>query len=209
MNALILVDIQNDFLPGGSLAVPGGDLILPVVNLLTRHFNLVIATQDWHPPDHVSFASNHPRRKPFQKIVIDEVEQVLWPDHCVQGTRGAEFSPDLDLRPVESIFRKGTDPKIDSYSAFFDNARRKSSGLEGYLRNKGVKKIFLAGLAADYGVFYTAVDALSLGFKTVIIKDASKPISEEGEGRVGEKKVREKGGAFILSYELLDTAHKG
>lgn len=203
MDALVITDIQNDFLPGGRLPVPEGDLIIPVVHRVIPHFGLVVALQDWHPPNHMSFASNHPGKKPLDRIVLDGREQVLWPDHCVQGTRGAEFSSSLNLNPIEAIFRKGTDPAIDSYSGFFDNARKKATGLRGYLEARGVDRVWLSGLAADYCVLYTALDALSLGFKAVVIRDATRPITEEG-GRAAEKAVTSKGGRFVSSLEIAD-----
>jgi nicotinamidase/pyrazinamidase len=202
MDALLVVDIQNDFLPGGSLAVPRGEEIIPVANRLQERFNLVVATQDWHPTGHGSFASSHPRKKVFETVLLGGVEQILWPDHCVQGTRGAEFSKALDMKRVEAIFRKGTDPGIDSYSAFFDNARRKSTGLEGYLKQKGIDRVFLAGLAADFCVAYSLMDALTLGFAAVLVKDATRAISEEGF-RAAEKEILAKGGTIVQSDSLM------
>jgi nicotinamidase/pyrazinamidase len=201
VDALLIVDIQNDFLPGGSLAVPRGDEIIPVVNRLQGRFELVVATQDWHPAGHGSFASSHPGKKVFETVLLGGVEQILWPDHCVQGSPGAEFSRALDMKRVEVIIRKGTDPGIDSYSTFFDNARRKSTGLEGYLRQKGVDRVFLAGLAADFCVAYSMMDALSLGFAAVLIKDATRAISEEGF-RTAEKEILAKGGTVVQSDSL-------
>src|SRR5690349_304116 len=173
MRALILVDIQNDFVAGGRLEVPHGEQIVPLVNELARHFELVVATQDWHPKNHKSFASNHPGKNPFDVITLGGLEQVLWPDHCVQGSRGAEFHPLLQMDCVEAIFRKGMDPEIDSYSGFFDNGHRKSTGLAGYLRERNIDSVFVCGLAGDYCVLYTAKDALQSGFKTSLIEDAS------------------------------------
>jgi len=198
MDALILVDIQNDFLPGGALAVPRGDEIISVANRLQERFGLVVATQDWHPAGHASFASSHVGKKVFEAVIIDGVEQILWPDHCVQGSRGAEFSKAFNTNRVEAIFRKGTDPAIDSYSTFYDNARRKSTGLEGYLKWKKVDRVFLAGLAADFCVSYSIMDALAMGFGAVLIKDATRAISEEGF-RTAEKAIVAKGGTIILS----------
>ena len=174
--ALILVDIQNDFLPGGALAVPDGDAIIGVVNRIQPRFALVVATQDWHPPDHESFASHHAGAKPFDRITLHGLPQTLWPDHCVQGTPGADFAPALDTRRVEAIFRKGTDPRIDSYSAFFDNGHRKSTALADYLRGKGITSVCLAGLAGDICVWFTARDAAQAGFRTTIVNDACKPL---------------------------------
>jgi nicotinamidase/pyrazinamidase len=180
MNALILVDIQYDFVPGGALAVNEGDRIIPLVNSLQRSFNLVVATQDWHPADHKSFASNHSGKTAFEKISLHGLDQVLWPDHCVQGTRGAELHAELHTNQVEAIFRKGMDRDIDSYSGFYDNGSKRSTGLAGYLRERKVDKVFVCGLAADYCVAFTAKDALRENFKTYIIEDATRPIDQDG-----------------------------
>jgi nicotinamidase/pyrazinamidase len=201
MNALVLVDIQNDFLPGGALAVPRGDEIIAVANRLQSRFELVVATQDWHPAGHASFASSHPGKAVFDAVMIDGVEQILWPDHCVQGSRGAELAASFNTNRVEAIFRKGTDPAIDSYSAFYDNARRKSTGLEGYLKWKKVDRVFLAGLAADFCVYYSLMDALAIGFGAVLVKDATRAISEEGF-RTAEKAIIAKGGTVVLSSAI-------
>lgn len=176
MNALIIIDVQNDFLPGGALAVKDGFDIIPIINSIQKEFDLVVATQDWHPAEHKSFASNHPGKKAFEEIDLDGLTQVLWPDHCVQQTRGAEFSKELDTKKIEAIFRKGMDKNIDSYSGFFDNGKRKSTGLGSYLKGRDVNSIFVAGLAADFCVYFTALDALELGFKASIITDATRPI---------------------------------
>ncbi len=180
MHALIVVDIQNDFVPGGALAVAGGDEIIPVVNKLQDSFDLVVATQDWHPVDHKSFASNHKGKKPFETIILHGLDQVLWPDHCIQGSVGAELHKDLKLNKVEAIFRKGMDADIDSYSGFYDNGYKKSTGLAGYLRERKVKKLYVCGLAADYCVFYTTKDALKENFDTYVIEDATRAIDVNG-----------------------------
>lgn len=180
MKALILVDIQNDFVPGGALAVPDGDAIVPICNRLQRSFDLVVATQDWHPANHGSFAANHPGRKEGDVIELDGLKQVLWPVHCVQDTPGAAFVPTLDTARVARVFRKGTDPRIDSYSGFFDNGHRKATGLEDYLRGKGVGDVYVAGLATDYCVKFTALDARELGFNTYLIEDACRGIDLKG-----------------------------
>lgn len=205
MDALILVDIQNDFLPGGALAVPRGDEIIATANRLQERFGLVVATQDWHPAGHASFASSHPGKNVYDAVMIDGVEQILWPDHCVQGSRGAELARAFNTNRVEAIFRKGTDPGIDSYSAFYDNARRKSTGLEGYLKWKKVDRVVLAGLAADFCVSYSIMDALAMGFGAVLVKDATRAISEEGF-RAAEKAILAKGGTIALSEELFAPA---
>ncbi|SEL76298.1 bifunctional nicotinamidase/pyrazinamidase [Parapedobacter koreensis] len=180
MRALIIVDVQYDFLPGGALAVPHGDRIIPVVNRLQRDFDVVVATQDWHPASHKSFASAHVGSKPFDIIDLEGLAQTLWPDHCVQGTAGAQLSEALDIRLVEAIFRKGTELSIDSYSGFFDNGKRRKTGLAGYLWDRGVADVAVCGLAADYCVYFTAMDALQLGFGTSIVEDAVRPIDESG-----------------------------
>lgn len=193
MEALIIVDIQNDFLPGGALAVPGGDEVVEIINRIQSDFPLVIATQDWHPPGHKSFASSHADREVMEVIEYRGISQVLWPDHCMQGTHGAAFSTELEADRIEAIFRKGTDPEIDSYSGFFDNGRQKSTGLTGYLRDKGVEKVWVCGLAADFCVYYTAMDALDQGYDAHIIENASRAIDPVG---YAEKRSRflDKGG---------------
>ena len=180
MTALLLIDIQNDFLPGGSLAVAGGHEILPLVNQLQARYELVVATQDWHPARHQSFASQHPGQAVFSQIDLHGLPQTLWPDHCVQGTAGAEFSAQLDQNRFEAIFRKGMNPDIDSYSGFFDNGHRNSTGLADYLRGRGVQEVHVCGLAADYCVFFSALDALQEGFRVVFLEAATRAISAEG-----------------------------
>jgi nicotinamidase/pyrazinamidase len=176
VKALILVDIQNDFLPGGALAVARGDEVIPVANRAQEHFPLVVATQDWHPKDHGSFASRHPGRRPGDLSELDGLPQVLWPDHCVQGSPGAQFGPGLSMNRVEAIFRKGTDPRIDSYSGFFDNGHRKSTGMGDYLHGRGVGDVYVLGLATDYCVKFTALDARRLGFRTFVLIDGSRGV---------------------------------
>jgi nicotinamidase/pyrazinamidase len=201
MNALLLIDIQNDFLPGGSLAVADSDAIIPVVNAVQKRFELVVATQDWHPVQHKSFASNHKGKKVFEQIDLDGLPQVLWPDHCVQGSPGADLSAAVDWKTTEAIFRKGTNPEIDSYSGFYDNGHRKATGLSAYLKGRGVTTIYLAGLAADYCVYFTAKDALAEGFEIVIIEDATRAIDEEGYQKA-RKDIQERGGRLVQSHEL-------
>lgn len=201
MKALIVVDIQTDFLPGGALAVTDGDVIIPVVNGLMEGFDLVVATQDWHPAGHGSFASSHEGRKNFEMIDLHGLQQVLWPDHCVQATAGAAFSNALNDAKIEAVFRKGTNPQIDSYSGFFDNGHRKATGLAGYLRERGVTEVFVAGLAADYCVYYTALDAVASGFQTFIIEDATKPISAAGFEKA-KADLTAKGGQIVDSNVL-------
>jgi len=185
MKALIIVDVQNDFLPGGALEVSKGDEIIPVINYIQKDYDLIVATQDWHPANHQSFASQHPGKLPFEIIELAGMTQVLWPDHCIQDSYGAQFAEDLQLARVEGIFRKGLNPFIDSYSGFYDNGRLKNTGLSGYLKDRGVAELHVSGLAADFCVFYTAMDALSEGFKTSIISKATKAIDK---GAMMEKK---------------------
>ncbi len=178
MKALIIVDVQNDFMPGGTLAVPAGDLIVPVINKIQRDFALIIATQDWHPSNHVSFVSSHPGREPFDTINLRGTEQILWPAHCVQNTTGADFHPALETARIEAIIRKGMDPEIDSYSGFFDNDRQKRTGLAGYLKEKNATELYFCGLAADICVYFTIMDALQEGFSVALIEDATRPIDD-------------------------------
>lgn len=177
--ALIVIDMQYDFLPGGALAVQDGNEIIPVINRIQHEFDLVVATQDWHPAGHRSFASSHHGKKEYDVITLDGQDQVLWPDHCVQGSQGAELTDLLDWQDVAAIFRKGMDPMIDSYSGFFDNHRLNRTGLTGYLRDLDVTDIYVAGLAADYCVYYTARDGQELGFNTHFVKNATKSIAKE------------------------------
>lgn len=203
MQALLLVDIQNDFLPGGALEVPRGDEVVPVANALIPHFDLVLASQDWHPADHGSFAANHPWRKPGQVIDLHGLEQILWPIHCVQGSFGAEFANGLHTDAVERIFRKGTDPAIDSYSAFFDNGHRKSTGLTEYLREQGVDTVYLLGLAQDYCVKYTVLDALREGFTTYLVADGTRPVElQPGDGEKALAEMRKAGAQIATSNEI-------
>jgi nicotinamidase/pyrazinamidase len=176
MQALVLVDIQNDFCAGGALAVPDGDTVVPVANALTPKFSLVVATQDWHPAGHLSFASSHPGKRIYDVIDLDGLQQVLWPDHCVQGTRGAELHPGLEQGPIARVFRKGIDPRIDSYSGFFDNGRRRATGLGEYLKREGVSGLYIAGLATDYCVKWTALDAVRLGFRVHLVEDGCRGV---------------------------------
>jgi len=169
MRALIMVDMQNDFLPTGALPVPEGDAVIPVANRVQAACDLVVATQDWHPADHASFAANHPGRQPGEVIVLDGLPQVLWPVHCVQQTPGADFAPGLDLSRLAHIVRKGTDPRIDSYSGFFDNGQRKATDLDAWLRAHAVDEVYLLGLATDYCVKFTALDARRLGYAATLI----------------------------------------
>jgi nicotinamidase/pyrazinamidase len=176
MKTLILVDIQNDFLPGGALAVPDGDAIVSIVNRLLPKYDLVVATQDWHPANHGSFAANHPGRTQFEQIDLHGLPQTLWPAHCVQNTGGACFAPELDTRRITRIFPKGTDPRVDSYSGLFDNGRRSATGLGDWLRQRGANDLHICGLATDYCVTFTALDAVAEGFRVTLITDACRGI---------------------------------
>lgn len=182
MRALIIVDYQIDFLPGSPLGVPGGDEIVEPVNRLIRDADLVVATQDWHPANHGSFASNHAGKSPFEVVDWNGSVQTLWPDHCVQGSKGAELAGSLDWNRVEAVIRKGTDPGIDSYSAFYDNGHLRSTGLAGYLRERATDEVVVVGLATDYCVKFTALDAKECGFSTTVVTEASRGVGlNEGD----------------------------
>jgi len=197
-SVLLVVDVQVDFCPGGNLPVPDGDKVVPVINRLSRRFQRIVATQDWHPQNHVSFACNHPGSDPFDTIRGKEGEQILWPDHCVPGTPGAEFHPQLDTLGFDLIVRKGTDPNLDSYSAFFENDHKTPTGLHFYLQGLKVKSVYLAGLALDVCVYFSAIDALKLGFHTVLVEDACRGIdTPAGSLKVRLQEMR-KSGVHIL-----------
>jgi nicotinamidase/pyrazinamidase len=209
MNALILVDIQNDFVPGGALAVPEGDLIVPLINRLQPYFDLVVATQDWHPANHGSFAANHPGREPGELIDLQGLSQILWPIHCVQRTAGARFVAELDQSRWDRIFVKGTDPAIDSYSGFFDNGHRRATGLGDYLREKQITDVYVAGLATDYCVKFTALDALSLGFRTHLIEDACRGVNLQPEDVAKAVEEMKTQGIEIVRAENITGAKAG
>lgn len=177
---LVVVDVQNDFLPGGALAVPRGDEVIPVVNRLAERFENVVLTQDWHPRGHASFASSHPGKKPFETVTLSYGEQVLWPDHCVQGAEGAAFHAGLALTPAQLVIRKGFHRDIDSYSGFLEADRRTRTGLGGYLRERGIRRLYLCGLATDFCVAWTALDARAAGFEAVVLEDACRAIDLAG-----------------------------
>lgn len=196
--ALIIVDLQNDFLPGGALGVKGGDEILPIINRLIEHFDVVVASQDIHPKKHVSFAKTH-GKKVGEKIDLDGHLQELWPVHCVENTPGAALSKALKIGKIDAFFEKGTDLDIDSYSAFFDNDHEQDTGLDDYLRDRNIKTIYLVGLTTDFCVKFTALDALALEYEVVVIRDACKPVFEEEETL---KKLQEKGVKVIFSKDF-------
>jgi nicotinamidase/pyrazinamidase len=196
-DVLLVIDVQNDFCPGGSLAVPDGDAILPTVNRLAREFAHVILTQDWHPPGHSSFASAHPGRQPYETTEMDYGQQILWPDHCVQDTPGAAFRAGLDVPRAELVLRKGFHKAIDSYSAFRENDRRTATGLAAYLRERGFERVTLCGLATDFCVLYSALDAREAGFATSVVLDACRGIDHEGSLARAAAAMREAGVTLI------------
>jgi len=207
MKTLVIIDLQNDFIPGGSLAVPEGDQIVTLINKLQEEFDLVIAAQDWHPRDHSSFAANHPGKNEFEKIELQGQEQVLWPVHCVQNSDGAKFHPDLNTAKIEAIFRKGTAKEIDSYSGFYDNAHLRSTGLAGYLKEKGAEELYFCGLAAEYCVYFSVMDALNEGFSATLIEDATRALDAEGF-RQAKENILKAGGKIIKSGELSSSLKK-
>lgn len=205
MNALLLTDIQNDFCPGGALAVAEGDQVVAPANRLAAAWELVVATQDWHPANHGSFAANHPGHQPGEIVDLDGIDQILWPVHCVQNTPGAAFHPGLDLAPVAAVFPKGTDPLVDSYSAFFDNGHRRATGLGDYLRERNVRKLAICGLATDYCVNFTVLDALALGFAVTVVADACRGVDlQPGDSAKALADLAAKGARLATSAELLD-----
>lgn len=202
MKALILVDLQNDFLPGGALAVTAGDEVLPIANkMMNSGFQHVVATQDWHPQNHGSFASNNPGAKVGSMGKLSGLDQVMWPNHCVQGTRGAEFATKLDVRKITKIFQKGSDPTVDSYSGFFDNGKRNPTGLSPYLKSMGVKEVVVMGLATDYCVKFTAFDALSEGFEVTFLEDGSRAVNIHPEDEAKAIQEMKTAGIAITSSE--------
>ena len=190
---LIVVDVQNSFLPGGSLAVPRGNEVVPVINDLARRFSNVVFTQDWHPAGHRSFASSHPGKKPFDKITLDYGEQILWPDHCVQGTEGARLCQDLDVAHAQLVLRKGYQPNVDSYSAFIEADGKTTTGLRGYLQERGIDNVCVCGLATDFCVAWTALDARKLGFAAVVIDDACRAIDTQGSLAAARERMERAG----------------
>lgn len=201
-DVLLVVDIQYDFLPGGSLAVAGGDEIIPAVNALGLRFRHVVLTQDWHPQGHISFASSHEGAEPFQIIELPYGPQVLWPDHCMWGTHGAELSEELDLPHAEMVIRKGYNEVVDSYSGFQEADRKTKTGLEGYLRERGFKRLFIAGLATDFCVNWTAVDARAAGFETYVIEDATRAIDTNGSLAAAWSDMNDAGVRRISSADI-------
>jgi nicotinamidase/pyrazinamidase len=203
MKALIISDMQNDFCPGGALPILEGDGIVPLINQLQPRFDLVAATQDWHPADHGSFAVNHPGKTVGEVIDLNGLPQILWPVHCVENTAGADFHPGLDRCRIARVFHKGADPDMDSYSGFFDNGRRKATGLDEYLKGRGIDEVYLCGLATDYCVKFTALDAVDLGFKTHVIEDACRGVNlHPGDVERAIEQMRAKG-VLVLSTNRI------
>ena len=203
-SALVIIDVQNDFCPGGALAVDEGHAVVPAINRMTLEFDTVVATQDWHPSGHVSFASSHPGKHPLEAVRVGDMDQVVWPDHCVQGSRGADFHPDLDTNRAALIVRKGMDPGLDSYSGFFENDRKTPTGLEFYLRGLGISNVYLCGLATDYCVFYSAMDSARLGFETFLVEDACRGVGfPEGSVASALAAMRRQGVTVIDSGDLF------
>ena len=198
-DVLVIIDVQNDFCPGGALAVQDGDAVVHPINALSAKFSHRILTQDWHPAGHSSFASSHSDKEPFSQIDLAYGPQTLWPDHCVQGSAGADFHKDLDWTGAELVIRKGFRPEVDSYSAFFENDKKTSTGLAGYLKDRGLKRVFLAGLATDFCVAFSAVDAANLGFETFVIDDACRAIDMAGSLDASRTAMSEAGVVTLTS----------
>jgi nicotinamidase/pyrazinamidase len=192
-DVLLAVDLQNDFMPGGALAVPAGDEVVPGINALARRFANIVLTQDWHPPRHISFASSHPGRQPFERIRLPYGEQILWPDHCVQGTSGAALHSDVAIPHAQLVVRKGYHPGVDSYSAFVEADGKHSTGLAGYLRERGIRRVFLCGLATDFCVAWSAVDGRKAGFAVIVVEDACRAIDTGGSLATAWQNMREAG----------------
>ena len=206
-SALLVVDVQRDFVPGGALAVPHGDEVIEVINRIEPLYDVILATLDWHPPDHCSFATNHPSHAPGEVIDLGGVPQILWPVHCVQGSAGASFAPGLKVDRFQKVFYKGTDPAVDSYSAFFDNARRRSTGLGEYLKAHNLTDVHVCGLATDYCVIWSVLDALDLGFSVTVIRDACRGIDlQPGDSESALAKAAAAGARVVTSAELERTA---
>jgi len=202
-SALLLVDVQNDFMPGGALAVSDGDKIVPVLNRLLPKFERVLATQDWHPANHGSFAANHPGHKPGEVIGLNGLQQILWPVHCVQNSRGARLHQDLNRAAIKRVFQKGMDPQTDSYSGFYDNGHKNPSGLADYLKEMSVSKIYIGGLATDYCVMFTALDARAEGFDVFLIKDACRAVNLKPTDEQAALVKMEQAGCQLIDSSLL------
>ena len=204
-SALIVVDVQNGFTPGGHLAVAHADQIIPKINQLATHFDNIVLTQDWHPENHISFAENHVGKNPFDTVELNYGTQVLWPSHCVQGTPDADFHPDLNISRAQLIIRKGFHPEIDSYSAFKEADHQTSTGLAGYLKERGIDTVYIVGIATDFCVAWTAMDAAQLGFKTFVISDATKAIDLQGSLQHAWQEMLAKGVKRVVAKDILHT----
>ena len=204
MKALIIVDMQKDFMPGGPMGIQDADLLVPLHNRLIEKFELVLATNDWHPPNHISFAVNHPGKKEGETLQTPWGEQILWKSHCVQKTEGAEFASGLNTEAFAKVFYKGSDPKVDSYSTFFDNAQQRSTGLEKYLKEHGIQEVVFAGVSTDYCILYSVCDAIDLGFAATVIRDACKGIElHSGDIENAWEVMDDAGALFLNSEEVL------
>lgn len=201
--ALLVIDVQNDFIPGGQLAVPEGDQIVPLINRLGGLFKQVVIAQDWHPSGHASFASSHPGHQPYEVIQLPYGEQVLWPEHCVQGTAGAEFHSELNLPHAQLIIRKGCNPDIDSYSAFLEADRRTTTGLAGYLKECGIDTVYMVGLGLDFCVMFSALDARAAGFNAFVVLDACRAIDRDGSLAAAMERMQTAGVGLIQSNQLI------
>ena len=201
MRTLIIIDVQNDFMSDGALPVPHGEDIVPIINSVMEHFELIVASMDWHPQNHKSFAANHVNRKPYDHININGMDQILWPNHCVWGSIGAQFHPQLNTSRIETIFRKGVDPDIDSYSCFYDNLHQKSTGLVGYLSEKKSTKLYFCGLCADICVYFSIKDAIDAGFSCCLIEDATMPLRKD-DFAVLKKELTQLGVEIISSKDI-------
>ena len=202
MQALLIIDVQNDFCPPGALPVPNGDQVIPIINRMSDVFEHVLFTQDWHPPGHRSFASAHPGKHPYESIALPYGSQILWPDHCIQGSPGAAFHPDLNTNRGALIIRKGFRKAIDSYSAFFENDKKTATGLSGYLKDRGITSLYLAGLALDFCVCWSALDGRRMGFDVTVIEDATRGIDTQGSLAAAYNQMRKAGVELISSHSL-------
>lgn len=202
MRALLVIDVQNDFCPGGKLAVPDGDAVVQVINALADGFDHVLFTQDWHPPGHSSFASSHEGKQPYDTVELKYGEQILWPDHCIQGSEGAAFHPGLHVDRGELIIRKGFRTEIDSYSAFFENDQQTPTGLTGYLRERGIKTLYLVGLATDFCVHWSAVDGRQQGFDVYVVREATRAIDSNGSLDHAMRRMREVGAQIVTADDV-------
>jgi len=205
-SALIVVDVQNGFTSGGNLEVAHAEQIIPTINQLARHFDNIVLTQDWHPENHISFVENHPNRKAYELIQLDYGPQVLWPSHCVQGTQDAEFHPDLNIPTAQLIIRKGFRSQIDSYSAFMEADHKTTTGLAGYLKERGIDTVYIVGIATDFCVAWTAMDAAKLGFKAFVISDATKAIDLQGSLQHAWQEMLAVGVKRVISKEIFNAA---